>query len=151
MLHILQRFLLTCGRHGRMILILGLLGGTLLPEPAIFLQKYLPVLVVLLLFVAALRIGPRNLISNKETFRTLGPSAHDGGLYSQVPSVVSFPVVAPITVANSNSSVSMYPKPIIKPPCACPRSTVGFRLTPQSSKRSVCKRHGWQHCWKLFG
>ena len=70
MLHILQRFLLTCGRHGRMILILGLLGGILLPEPAIFLQKYLPVLVVLLLFVAALRIGPRNLISNKETFRT---------------------------------------------------------------------------------
>ena len=51
-----------------MILILGLLGGILLPEPAIFLQKYLPVLVVLLLFVAALRIGPRNLVSNKETF-----------------------------------------------------------------------------------
>ena len=51
-------FLHLAARHGRWCLVLGLLGGLFLPQVAAAMQPALPVLVALLIFVAALRIGP---------------------------------------------------------------------------------------------
>lgn len=48
--------------NGRLILILGLLIGVAMPQVALMLRGWLPELVALLLFVAALRIGPRQAL-----------------------------------------------------------------------------------------
>ena len=48
--------------HGRLILVLGLVVGAALPQVALVLRGWLPELVALLLFVAALRIGPRQAL-----------------------------------------------------------------------------------------
>ena len=48
--------------HGRLVLVLGLVVGAGLPHVAFILRGWLPELVALLLFVAALRIGPRQAL-----------------------------------------------------------------------------------------
>lgn len=48
-----------CARHGRLILVAGLIAGVALPGLAAALKPWLPEMVALLLFLAALRIGPR--------------------------------------------------------------------------------------------
>ncbi|WP_436644205.1 hypothetical protein [Microbaculum sp. FT89] len=49
-------------RHGRILLIAGLVAGIALPGAAVVMKAWLPELVALLLFVAALRIGPRQAL-----------------------------------------------------------------------------------------
>jgi predicted Na+-dependent transporter len=51
-------------RHGRFILVLGLLAGVLLPELAAAMKPWLPELVSALLFLAALRVGPRQVVGS---------------------------------------------------------------------------------------
>ncbi|SNR52197.1 hypothetical protein [Puniceibacterium sediminis] len=46
-------------RHARLCLVLGLLAGLVLPDLAQTLRPWLPELVALLLFLTALRVGPR--------------------------------------------------------------------------------------------
>ncbi len=46
-------------RHGRMMLVAGLVAGIGLPDLALAMKPWLPELVAALLFIAALRIGPR--------------------------------------------------------------------------------------------
>ncbi|MGV6848811.1 MAG: hypothetical protein ACWA5A_10570 [Marinibacterium sp.] len=55
----MRAILILAARHGRFLLVAGLLAGIALPDLAAVLRLYLPHLVALLLFVAALRIGPR--------------------------------------------------------------------------------------------
>ncbi len=50
--------LLQAGRHGRLVLILGLLAGIALPDLALAMKPWLGEMVALLLFISALRIGP---------------------------------------------------------------------------------------------
>ncbi|MFZ1815044.1 MAG: hypothetical protein WBO55_15090 [Rhizobiaceae bacterium] len=54
-----------CARHGRALLIAGLAAGILLPQLAAWLKHWLPELVVILLFVSALRIGPAQALGAK--------------------------------------------------------------------------------------
>jgi len=62
----------TAGK-GRIFLVLGLIGGLALPGLAEVLKAWLPHLVALLLFLAALRIGPRQAAGSlDEAPRTLG-------------------------------------------------------------------------------
>jgi hypothetical protein len=49
-------------RQGRIILVLGLLAGILLPGLAVTMKAWLPELVAGTLFVAALRVGPRQAV-----------------------------------------------------------------------------------------
>jgi hypothetical protein len=49
-------------RHGRAMLVLGLAAGILLPDLALALRPWIGELVAMLLFVAALRVGPRQAI-----------------------------------------------------------------------------------------
>ena len=49
---------MTIARHGRLVLVLGLVAGILLPELALVVRSVLPELVACTLGVAALRIGP---------------------------------------------------------------------------------------------
>jgi hypothetical protein len=56
-------------RHGRLLLILGLLAGALLPGLAQAMKPWLRELVALLLFLAALRVGPGRLAGSLQ--RTL--------------------------------------------------------------------------------
>lgn len=49
-------------RHGRIILVLGLVAGILLPGIAVTVKGWLPELVAGTLFVAALRVGPRQAV-----------------------------------------------------------------------------------------
>lgn len=59
-------------RHGRWALVLGLLGGLLLPDLAQALKPWLAELVLLLLFLTGLRVGPRDaLLGLKGVRRTL--------------------------------------------------------------------------------
>ncbi|MCR9136916.1 MAG: hypothetical protein NXI27_13025 [Alphaproteobacteria bacterium] len=58
-------------RHGRWLLIAGLICGFALPPLAQFLRGLLPELVTLLLFLAALRLGPRSAVG---AARDLGQS-----------------------------------------------------------------------------
>ncbi len=46
-------------RHGRLLLVAGLVAGIGLPGLALAMRPYLPELVTALMFIAALRIGPR--------------------------------------------------------------------------------------------
>ena len=49
-------------RHGRLLLVAGLVAGVVLPSAALTLKHWLAELVTLLLFLAALRIGPRSAL-----------------------------------------------------------------------------------------
>lgn len=59
---ILARPLQMAARHGRMLLVLGLVAGVALPDLAAAMRPWLPVLVASLLFLALLRIGPRQAL-----------------------------------------------------------------------------------------
>lgn len=50
--------LIFLARHGRFVLIGGLVAGVLLPDMAVLLRPFVPEMVALLLFLGALRIGP---------------------------------------------------------------------------------------------
>lgn len=56
--------LLFAARHARWCLVLGLLAGLTLPSLAAFLKPLLPALVACLLFLSALRIGPKAALGN---------------------------------------------------------------------------------------
>jgi ACR3 family arsenite transporter len=49
-------------RHGRAVLVLGLLAGILFPHLALVLRPWIGELVAVLLFIAALRVGPRQAV-----------------------------------------------------------------------------------------
>ncbi|WP_119300716.1 hypothetical protein [Dongia deserti] len=49
-------------RHGRSVLVLGLLAGILFPDLALALRPWIGELVAVLLFIAALRVGPRQAV-----------------------------------------------------------------------------------------
>lgn len=54
--------LLFAARHGRIFLMAGLAAGILLQDVAFAMKAFLPEIVALLLFLTALRIGPRNAV-----------------------------------------------------------------------------------------
>ncbi|APX23813.1 MAG: hypothetical protein CML50_13620 [Rhodobacteraceae bacterium] len=54
--------LLACARHARWLLVAGLVAGVALPGAASVVRPWLPELVALMLFLAALRIGPRRAL-----------------------------------------------------------------------------------------
>jgi hypothetical protein len=56
------RLLDLAGRHGRLLLVLGLVAGVAAPGLAAGLRPWLPALVAVMLFLAALRIGLRGAI-----------------------------------------------------------------------------------------
>ena len=63
---LILRLLHLAARHGRLLLIAGLVAGITLPSLAIQLRPWLQELVALLMFLAALRIGPKNAIGALE-------------------------------------------------------------------------------------
>ncbi len=58
----IQSALGLAARHGRLLLIAGLVAGITLPGAAIVMKAWLPELIAALLFIAALRIGPRQAV-----------------------------------------------------------------------------------------
>ena len=68
---ILARPLQAAARHGRLLLVLGLVAGVTLPDLAAAMRPWLPGLVAALLFLAVLRIGPRQALG---AMRDLGLS-----------------------------------------------------------------------------
>ena len=58
------RLLAAIARHGRLVLVLGLLGGLGLPAIASAMKPFLPFMVAFLVFVSALRIGHRQAMGN---------------------------------------------------------------------------------------
>lgn len=56
-------------RHGRLVLVAGLLAGVLLPSLAAVMKPYLPHIVATTLFLAALRIGPREALGRLKDLR----------------------------------------------------------------------------------
>ncbi len=59
-----MRILRLAARHGRALLVMGLMAGFALPDLAARLKPALPAMVVLLVFVSALRIGARTALGN---------------------------------------------------------------------------------------
>ncbi len=58
-------------RHGRLVLVGGLIVGIFLPQLAHFLQAYIPEAVAIMLFVVALRIGPQGALGRLGQMRTV--------------------------------------------------------------------------------
>lgn len=56
------RFLAAAGRHGRVLLVAGLVAGLFLPGAAAAVRPHVGALIAALLFIACLRIGPRQAI-----------------------------------------------------------------------------------------
>lgn len=67
----LNRVLAFFARHGRLVLVAGLLAGVLLPTVAAILKPYLPHMVATTLFLAALRIGPREALGKLRDLRDI--------------------------------------------------------------------------------
>lgn len=80
-------------RHGRMLLVAGLAAGVALPDLALAMKPWLPELVAVLLFIAALRIGPREAIgATRDLPVTIGLAA----LYQFVAPVAAIAVMAAV-------------------------------------------------------
>ncbi len=60
-------------RHGRLVLVAGLIAGILLPGVAAILKPYLPQIVAMTLFLAALRIGPKEAIGKLQDLHGIIP------------------------------------------------------------------------------
>ena len=83
---ILARPLQAAGRHGRFLLVLGLVAGVALPGLSAAMRPWLPALVASLLFLAVLRIGPQQAVG---ALREVRPSLHVIFAYQ-----VAFPLTA---------------------------------------------------------
>ncbi|THF54812.1 hypothetical protein [Ollibium composti] len=59
---IVVRLLAGAARHGRLILVIGLVVGILLPGLALAMKDWIAELIAGLLFIAALRVGPRQAV-----------------------------------------------------------------------------------------
>ncbi|MGB6118276.1 MAG: hypothetical protein WBF87_08645 [Mesorhizobium sp.] len=72
----INRVMSVIALYGRHVLILGLVAGALLPDLAIALRPWIGPLIALLLFLAALRIGPRMAVGAlRDVGRALGLTA----------------------------------------------------------------------------
>lgn len=76
------------GAHGRLLLVLGLVGGFLLPGVAQAMKPLLPTMVAFLVFVSALRIGARDALGR----------LHDAG--NALRSVLIMQLVLPLLVVG---------------------------------------------------
>ncbi|MEZ5776961.1 MAG: hypothetical protein R3E44_01225 [Paracoccaceae bacterium] len=95
----LARFLLLpAARHGRALLILGLVAGIMLPGLAAAMKPYLQELVALLLFLAALRIGPRQAAGSAAA---LGPTLRVVLIYQLVLPLIAVGVLSAFGIAQT--------------------------------------------------
>ncbi|MCB1422754.1 MAG: hypothetical protein KDJ69_09870, partial [Nitratireductor sp.] len=58
----MESLLVWCARHGRYLLVAGLLAGIFIEPLAILLKAWIPEMIGLMLLVAAFRVGPRAAI-----------------------------------------------------------------------------------------
>ena len=65
----LMRAMRLAARHGRLLLVLGLLAGFTLPDLAAAMKPALPAMVAFLVFISALRIGARAALGNLQQAR----------------------------------------------------------------------------------
>ena len=65
----MNALLLLAARHGRIFLILGLLAGIGLPDLALALKPWIGEMIAFLMFLAALRIGPRQAVGAARDLR----------------------------------------------------------------------------------
>ncbi|MGI9391590.1 MAG: hypothetical protein ACR2O1_16150, partial [Boseongicola sp.] len=91
-------------RYGRWCLVLGLVAGLSLPDLAQVLAPYLPEMIALLLFLAALRIGPRTTVGSlRDVGRTLGTVV----IYQLVAPLVALAGVLLFGVAGTAAGLAM--------------------------------------------
>lgn len=81
------RILHFLARHGRLVLVAGLIAGIALPGLAKILQAYIPEAAALMLFVMALRIGPREALGRLSEIR------------ASLSAILFFQVVMPVAFA----------------------------------------------------
>ncbi len=91
-------------RHGRWSLVAGLLAGLALPGLAQTLRPYLPELVSVLLFVAALRIGPRATLGG---FRAIGHTLRSVAIYQIVAPLLAIAALTGIGMANTPAGLAL--------------------------------------------
>ena len=91
-------------RHGRWSLFAGLLAGLALPGLAQTLRPYLPELVSILLFVAALRIGPRATLGG---FRAIGHTLRTVAIYQVVAPLLALAGLASIGMATTPGGMAL--------------------------------------------
>ena len=79
-------------RHGRLLLIAGLVAGIASPALALAMRPLLPWLIAGLLFLAALRVGPRSALAVVGGVRTELPRLMSGVAELAVPLAVELGV-----------------------------------------------------------
>lgn len=89
----IARLLALAARHGRLVLILGLVAGMALPDVALAMKPWIGEMVAGLLFLAALRVGPRQAVG---ALRDIGASVGLAVLFQIV-----FPLAAIALLALS--------------------------------------------------
>lgn len=113
----LLRLLAIAAGYGRAVLVIGLLTGVAFPSLAVAMKPWLPELIALLLFIAALRIGPREALGAVRdlpmtagialVFQLAMPAA--AILILDVFSWLSSPIAMPLILMLSASSISGSP------------------------------------------
>ena len=73
MIAVLISILSFFAKHGRLVLVVGLIAGVALPDIAAILKPYLPQIVAITLFLAALRIGPVDALGKVRELRGIIP------------------------------------------------------------------------------
>jgi len=92
------------GRNGRWCLLAGLVAGLTLPGLATALRPWLPEMVAALLFVAALRIGPRAAMGG---LGALGHTVRTVLVYQLAAPLLALALVAPLGLAASPAGLAL--------------------------------------------
>lgn len=99
-----MRLLTLVARHGRWCLVGGLVAGLGLPGLAAWLRPFLPELVVGLLFVAALRIGPRATLGG---LGALGHTLRSVAIYQLAAPLLALAVVMALDLAAAPAALAL--------------------------------------------
>lgn len=101
---LIARALIFTGRHGRWCLVLGLIAGLSLPGVAQALVPWLPEMIAALLFLNALRIGPRAVVG---TVSEAGDSIRVVLIYQLVAPLVVLGVLLAFGVAGTAPALAI--------------------------------------------
>lgn len=122
----------TIGRRGRWCLILGLIAGLALPGLALTLKPWLPEMIAALLFLAALRIGPRAAVGGLTDLRR---TAAVVAVYQLAGPILVLAVLLAMGVANQPWALALVLVLAAPPVTGSPNFTVLLGADPSAAMR----------------
>ena len=118
--------------HGRWCLVLGLIAGFSLPGLAGLLTPFLPEMIALLLFLAALRIGPRTTIGS---FRDIGRTSGTIVIYQTAAPLVALAAALAFGFAGTAAGLALVLVLAAPPVTGAPNFTILMGRDPAAPMR----------------